>query len=96
MMHQARSSSDDVYVDVCGERSATLPLPPCPAERQSEGQGEKGKGGAYVAPPPLRESPTVAVLSGACDVTRGVPQPEVDSRVNATCCSKDASFLVKD
>ena len=63
-------------------------------KRQSEGQGKKGKRGAFVAPPSLREFPTGAVLSGACDVTKGVPQPEVDSRVNATCCSKDASEVM--
>ena len=34
-------------------------------KRQSEGQGEKGKRGAFVA------------LSGACDVSKGVPQPEL-------------------
>ena len=72
-LHQISSSSDVVYFDMCEEKSATPPLPPCRAEEQSEGQGEKGKRGAYV-PPSLRESPTGAVLSGACDVTKGLPQ----------------------
>ena len=43
-----------------------------------------------IVPPPLRESPTGAILSGACDITRGVSQPEVDSSANATCSSRDA------
>ena len=43
-LHQAGSSSDDVCVDVNGERGATQPLPQCRAEKQSKGQGEKGKG----------------------------------------------------
>ena len=72
-LHQISSSSDVVYFDMCEEKSATPPLPPCRAEEQSEGQGEKGKRGAFVAPPSLREFPTGAVLSGACDVTKGVP-----------------------
>ena len=50
--------------------------------------------GAYVAPPPLREFTTGAVLNSASDVTKGLPQSEIDTRVSDTCCSKDASDVM--
>ena len=43
-LHQAGSNSEDVYTPVCDERGATQPPSPRCAERQSDGQGEKGKG----------------------------------------------------
>ena len=96
-LHQAGSNSEDVYTPVCDERGATQPPSPRCAERQSDGQGEKGKGGAYVLllSPQPRDFPTGgAVLSGACDVTGGVSQSEVVSSVSATCSSKDAPEIM--
>ena len=43
-LHQIRSSSDVVYFDMCEEKSATPPLPPCRAEKSNTDlQQEDGK-----------------------------------------------------